>query len=224
MLSLYDVLLIKEGVNNDKIIYLQFRHHDFVFRLISPKEYAQCRQLTSNNDELHDAICQLTILYPENISFSMYPLCGVSDYAAEQIITRSMIFDDKKVLDKFEESKKKLTKFLPQCMLFVKAAFPEYKLEEIEDWSYEKLMDMTAKSEFILKLKGSEYTIEYEDIDETKPTLTDNELRERGIDPMMYHSNDIILKKPLIDYPVILGSDWRNKELSDLVGQQILRR
>ena len=224
MLSLYDVLLIKEGVNNDKIIYLQFRHRDFVFRLLSPKEYSQCKSLTSNKEELHDAICQLTLLYPQGINFSEYPIGGLSDYAADQIIDRSMIFEDKKVLDKFELAKTKLTKFLPQCVLFVKSAFPEYKLEEIEDWSYEKLMTMTAKAEFILKLQGSVYTIEYEEIEDEKPEVTDEELLKRGVDPMMYHSNDIVLKKPLVDYPVILGSNWRDKELSDLVGKQILGR
>jgi hypothetical protein len=224
MLGLYDVLLVKEAHNNDKIIYLQFRHHDFIFRLLSPKEYSQCKMLTSNKEELHDAICQLTLLYPDDVSFSTLPFAGLSDFAAEQIIERSMIFEDKKVLDKFEQAKNKLNKFLPQCMLFVKAAFPEYTLEQIEDWSYEKLMEYTAKAEFILKLKGSEYVIEYEDVDEEKPTITDDELRKKGIDPMMYYSNEIVLKKPLVDYPVILGSDWRNKELSDRVGEQILRR
>lgn len=224
MLSLYDVLLIKEGVNNDKIVYIQFRHRDFVFRLLSPKEYSQCKALTSNKEELHDAICQLTLLYPDGASFASYPVAGISDYAAEQIIKRSMIFEDKKVLDKFELAKSKLTKFLPQCMLFVKAAFPEYTLEQIEDFSYEKLMDLTAKAEFILKLKGSEYVIEYEDIEEEKPEVTDEELLSKGIDPMMYHSSDIVLKKPLIDYPVILGHNWKDKELSDLVGKQILGR
>ncbi|MGO0862569.1 hypothetical protein, partial [Clostridioides difficile] len=39
---------------------------------------------------------------------------------------------------------------------------PEISLKEIRDWDYEKLMEMTAKSEYILKLRGVDVNLEYD--------------------------------------------------------------
>lgn len=236
MLDLYDIMLLKEQHGGDKLLYFQFGKHDYVFRLLSPKEYTQCKLLTSDSYELNDAICQLTLIYPENISFSEYSLGCISDEIAEVIIDKSMIFRDIDVLIKFEEEQENLNRFIPQCILLVKAAFNnEYTLDEIENWSYEKLMKMTAKAERILQLRGVidqdtgekirlNYEINEDKINNPKEEMSFEDMIKKGIDPMFYHADKIVLKKPFIDTPVILGANWRNKELSDDVGRQILRR
>lgn len=236
MLDLYDIMLIKEKNGGDKLLYFQFGKHDFIFRLLSPKEYTQCKLLTANNYELNDAICQLTLIYPENISFAEYGLGCLSDEIAEVIIDKSLIFRDLEVLIKFEDEQEQINRFIPQCILFVKAAFmSDYTLEEIENWSYEKLMKMTAKAERILQLRGAvdpntgeaiklNYEIDEEKVNKPKSEMTTEEMLKKGIDPMFYHAHKIILKKPYIDLPVILGSNWKDKELSDSVGRQILGR
>lgn len=236
MLDLYDLMLLKEQHGGDKLLYFQFGKHDFVFRLLSPKEYTQCKLLTSNNYELNDAICQLTLIYPEKISFAEYSLGCVSDAIAETIIDKSMIFKDIDVLIEFENEQEALNRFIPQCILFVKAAFyNEYSLEEIENWSYEKLMKMTAKAERILQIRGVvdpntgegirlNYEINEEKLNNPKEEMSFEDMLKNGIDPMFYHADKIILKKPFIDDPVILGSNWKDKELSDRVGRQILGR
>lgn len=229
MLDLYNIMLEKEKHGEDKLIYIQFNKHDYIFRLLAPKEYAQCKLLTSNKYELNDAICQLTLIYPSKINFIEYPIGCLSDNIAQVIVDKSLIFKDAKVLKHLEDSRQHINKFVTQCALFVKAAFiSEFSLDEIESWSYEKLVEMAAKAERILELRGSEQKLEYE-IDESKSTakqqkIDPKKLLKNGIDPMFYYSNEIILKKPLIDYPIILGPDWHNKELSDSVGRQILGR
>lgn len=233
MLNLYDILLIKEQHNNDKLIYVQFGKHDYVFRLLSPKEYTQCKLLTGNDHELHDAICQLTILYPLDLSFAENPIGCLSDEIAKDIIDKSLIFKDLDVLVKFEDEQKKLKRFIQECIAFVKAAFNEFSYEEIESWSYERLMEMTAKAERILQLRNGDmageiiklgYEIDESKINSQPEEPTAEELIKNGIDPMKYFAKKIILKKPLIEAPVILGSDWKNEELINNVGRQIHRR
>jgi hypothetical protein len=233
MLSLYDLLLIKEQHNNEKLVYVQFGRHDYIFRLLSPKEYTQCKLLTSNEYELSDAICQLTLVYPEGFSFAENPIGCISDKIAEEIVDKSMIFKDLDVLVKFEDNQESLKRFLPECECMVKAAFNEFSFEEIESWSYEKLMYMTARAERVLQLRAGDmqgqviklgYEIDEEKINTPLPEPTAEELIKKGIDPMMYYSKDIVLKKPLVDDPVILGSNWRNEELMKRVGQQIHKR
>lgn len=232
MLSLYDILLIKEQHHNDKLIYIQFGRHDYIFRLLSPKEYTQCKLLTSNKEELNDAICQLTLIYPEDLSFAENPIGCISDEIANQIVDKSLILKDLEVLTRFEEEQDKLQKFIPECIMFIKAALPEYSFDEIEGWSYEKLMTMTAKAERILQIRTGDmqrqvvklgYEIDEEKINAPVVEPTAQELIKQGIDPMFYYSNRIVLKKPLIDTPIILGADWKNEELIKDVGKQIHR-
>lgn len=226
MLNAYDLMLLKESNNGEKLIYIQFEKHDFVFRLISPKEYNQAKILTATKEELNDAICQLTLVYPEEFSFVESPMSGYSDIMSEHILSVSLIDDDIGVIDVLEEEKMNQERFITQCILFIKAAFPEYALREIEDWPYEKMMSMTAKAEFIMKLRGCEYEIFYdkEEILNAPIEKTDKELVYNGIDPMFYHSDKIIMKKPFIDYPVIMGASWRDEEIINGVQQQIFRR
>lgn len=235
MLNLYDLLLIKEQNGNDKLIYVKFNNRDYIFRLLAPKEYTQCKLLTANKYEMNDAICQLTLIYPEDLSFAENPIGCISDKIAESIIEKSMIFEDLDVLIHFEDEQEKLDRFIPQCILFVKAAFmTEYSLDEIEGWSYEKLMEMTAKAERILQLRGAtnpdgtpiklNYEIDEEKLLNPKEEPSAKELREKGIDPMFFYADKITLKKPLIDQPVILGNNWKNEEMVKNVGRQILGR
>ena len=226
MLTIYDLMLLKESINNDKIIYIQHGKHEYVFKTISPKEYYQIKMLTNTKEELSDSICQVALIYPNDFDFSNSPIAGLSDGMSEKIVEESLLFNDIGVIDKFEEAKSKLNTFLSQCTLFVKAAFPEYKLEEIEEWTYEKLMDMTAKAEFVLKIQGSDYEIKYnkEELSEEAEEKTDRELIDNGIDPMFYHSDKIELKKPFISYPIILGSSWDREDLVENVREQIFAR
>lgn len=227
MLTIYDLMLLKESINNEKIIYIQFEKHEYVFRSISPKEYTQAKFLTSIAEELSDAICQIALIYPDDFDFSQSSVAGLSDYMSKEIIRESLLDNDLGVIEQFEESKRKLSTFLVQCSLFIKAAFPEYTLNEIEEWSYEKLMDMTAKAEFVLKIQGSQFEIKYNKDEIENPNeekIEDRELYKNGIDPMFYYSDTIKLRNPLISYPIILGSSWDREELIKDVREQILTR
>lgn len=232
-LNLYDILLIKEQNHNQKLIYINLGKHDYIFRLLSPKEYTQCKLLTSNKQELSDAICQLTLIYPEDLSFATNPMGCIADGIADVIVDKSLIFRDVDVLIKFEEEQEKLKRFVPECISFIKAAFNEFSFEEIEGWSYEKLMEMTAKAERVLQIRAGDmnrqviklgYEIDEEKLNAPPEKPKPEDLIKKGIDPMMYYAKDIILKKPLVDDPFILGSDWKNEELMKRVGQQIHRR
>ena len=227
MISTYDIMVIKEEMNHEKLIYVNIERKDFVFRLITLKEFTQAKMLTSTTEEFNDAICQIALIYPQDFNFAVSPVAGASDRCAKHIIDESKILDSKGVLEQLEVSRAKLTRFFDQCVLIIKAAFSEYTLEEIQDWNYEKLMDMVAKAEYVLKLRGNDVTIEceVEEISEkTAKMESDAELIINGIDPMFYHSDKIKLKHELIDRPVILGNNWREEGMIKDVREQIRRR
>ena len=225
MISLQDALLVKEQYSNLRILYFKFKNLDFLFRPITPREYTQAKVLTQTKEEFNDLVCQICLLSPSSDDYDFND-CGygcIADNIAEEIIAFSLIEDSIKLFDFFEYSRENTTKFISQCCLFIKAAFPEHSMEEIEGWDYYKIMDMTAKAEFILKIKGIEYKLEYnlDDLGATPEPLTENELLRNGIDPMFY--NNYNTSKEFIEYPVILGSDWRNEGKIRDVREQILK-
>lgn len=227
MINIYDIMVIKEEMNHEKLIYLNISRKDFIFRLVTVKEYTQAKMLTSTPEEFNDAICQIALIYPEEYNFAISPIAGASDICAKHIIEQSKIFDSKGVLDLLDQARLKLERFFDQCILIVKAAFEEYTLEEIQEWNYDKLMDMLAKAEYVLKLRGRDVKIEC-DIEEIDPKesrrKSDAELVHNGIDPMFYYAEEIKLKADQVDKPVILGNNWREEGLIKDVQNQIRRR
>jgi len=233
-MKLYDILSIKEKYNGEKLIYIKFNNREYLFRLISSYEYKECKIFAEDSFTFNDAICQLAIVYPENIDFANLGIAGFSDFTASVIIDKSMIFEDIKLTEILEENRKSNMTFIKECKLIIKAAFSELSLKEINDMSYVKMMEMTADAEKILSLRGCrnsdgslikvEYEIDDEKIKEAEKELTDKELWAKGIDPMLYNIDKLQLKKPLIDEPFIIGPKWNDEELNRNVGRQILKK
>lgn len=230
-MELYDVLEVKEKYSNDKLIYVKFNTHEFIFRLISSNEYNECKMFAKDNLTFNDLICQISIAYPEDVDFNGYKIAGLADHIAPIIIEKSMIFEDVKLTELLEESRSNNSTFIKECKLMIKAAFSEFSLQEINNMSYVKIMEMTADAERILNLRGCrnndgslikvEYEIDKEKIKEDKENVSDKELWSKGIDPMIFNIDKLNLKKPLIDDPFIFGPDWMDEELNKKVGQQI---
>ncbi len=233
-MKLYDLLSIKEKYNDERLIYIKFNNREYLFRLISSYEYKECKMFAEDKFTFNDAICQIAIVYPENIDFAHHEIAGFSDFVSPVIIDKSMIFEDTKLTEILETNRESNMTFIKECKLMIKAAFPELSLKEINNMSYVKMMEMTADAEKILFLRGSrnadgslikiEYEIDEEKLEEAKKELTDKELWAKGIDPMLFNIDKLQLKKPLIDEPFIVGPKWNDEELNRNVGRQILKK
>lgn len=217
MLDRFEIAQLKEELGDIPLIYFQFEQIEYVFKQITPKEHFQARSLASTVEELEDAICQVCIVYPEHFRFaeSCYP--GHSKTISDEILKASYIDNDLAITDLFEEYRKR-DNFIYRCQLMVKAAFQEIAFEEIEEWTWQKLVDMTARAEEILKLRGCNYAIEYDREALSNPPEEKEmhyvECARQGIDPMNLYAGKIIFEKPFIDLPVIAGaSGWKDEEM-----------
>lgn len=162
MLLIKDIVNIKEKAGYKKLIHIKFSTHEYIFKLINLNTYIKASIVSDTYEEFNDFICQSALIYPDKFVFSNSTIAGLADEISKRIIYESHILDESSIIDCFEESRSKLNTFLEQSKLFVKAAFPEISLKEIRDWDYEKLMEMTAKSEYILKLRGVDVHLEYD--------------------------------------------------------------
>lgn len=207
---------IKEETGFIPLIDIEFESAEYIFRQLTPKEYSQICRVVSTKEEMSDAICQVTLIYPADFNFSTSTYPGHSDYIAEEIINFSLINKDLEITDLFDEYRKR-EDFIYKCQLLVKAAFQEYTLDEIESWTWHKLVDMTARGEEILKLRGCNFSIEY-DKELLKNPPEQEEMHyvqaaRSGLDPMKMYSNKIEFTKPFLEYPVIAGRSAWNDEV-----------
>lgn len=231
MLSLYDLSFYKEMNRGHKILYVIFNNKEFVFKSLGRKEYQTILALSSDEYEIEDTICQTSLLHPKDYNFAYSTLSGLSHNIAPLIVEISNFTELDSLLGIYEESKIKLDMFDQQCMSLVKAAFPEYRYDEMEDWTWEQLMDFTAKAEHVMKLKGHDIQLinKREEVEQAAKDQVEaynqedfiNELRMNGIDPMIYFKDKIMKKKEYLEFPIIGGIHWNNEEVLNGIRNQM---
>ena len=114
-------------------------------------------------------------------------------------------------------------------MALVKAAFPEYSFDEIEEWPWSRLIDMVSKAETVLELQGLEISL-INNLDELQEQKNEKlsedtefilELRASGIDPMVYFKDEIEFKEEYSDFPLIGGRHWDNEDVLYAIRRQM---
>lgn len=218
-----------------KIIYVRFSDRDFVFRTLTRREYKYILASYSGRLNVEDAICNTTCLYPEDYEFEKCGFAGFASHVASIIEESSGVTDITTVLDEYRQIKE-INTLEMQCMDLIKAFIPEYTYEEMESWTWQKLMQMTVRAEKVAQLKGFDWHIE-DKTDEYMESMSkismDNpefikELQDNGIDPMMYFFEDLkempLGKKEIIDFPLIGGMYWNSEEILDVIRKQIAKK
>lgn len=232
MLDIYELMMMKETNDGHKLLYITICNKEFVFRTLSKSEYKKILSVAEEEHQLEDMICQVGLVYPEEYDFSIAPLAGVSKTVSPMILELSGFTDVNVVIQSFDEYRHKMnTSFEQQCQALVKSAFPEVTFEEMDDWTWDKLLSVGAKAEYILNLKGYDIELasraEDENIEQA-PAKTDKEtgaeLRANGIDPMIYFGNEFTKKGNYVDFPLIGGVHWQNPEVLNEIRRQMERR
>lgn len=220
----------KDLYSGHKIIYVRFLDSDFIFRSLGRKEYKYILKRYSERCEIEDAICNTTCIYPEDYDFDTCGFAGLNEYVADVIENVSGFNDINVILNEYNEAKNIVT-LESQCMDLIKAFIPEYTYEEMEDWPWSKLMQITARAEKVAELKGFDWHIQ----DETEEYIKhmnemnmDNKefvdkLQSHGIDPMFYFEDELKLtfQQPILDYPFIGGIHWNDEVVLDGIRKQI---
>lgn len=230
--SVVDVKLLtyyKDLYSGHKIIYVRFLDEDFVFKSLTRKEYKYIIQNCRSRMDIEDAICNTTCIYPEDYDFEYCTFAGLNEYVAGIIEDVSGFGDINKVLNGYRQYKTQSSLEI-QCMDLIKAFIPEYTYEEMEDWTWDKLMQMTVRAEKLAELKGfdwhlqdesQEYMEEMSKINSNNKEFID-ELYANGIDPMFYFEDEIrhLLKHDIIDFPLIGGGHWKDEVILDAIRKQ----
>lgn len=223
----------KDLYSGHKIIYVRFLDTDFIFRTLTRKEYKYILQSSYNEYEKEDNICNTCCLYPEEYDFNYCGFAGLNTYVSQEIEKQSGLLDIQDVLESYREFKN-YTSLEIQCMDLIKAFIPEYTYEEMEEWTWDKLIQMTVRAERIAELKGFDWHIQ----DQTEEYLEEmgkmnsdnkeflNKLKENGIDPMYYFEDELknIGQNEIIDFPLIGGVHWNDEVMLSVIREQIAKK
>lgn len=223
----------KDLYNGHKIIYVRFLDTDFIFRTLTRKEYKYIIKSCSSQMDIEDAICNTCCVYPDEYDFDTCGFAGLNEYVADIIQDLSGFKNIQVILEEYRQVKEQ-TNLEVQCMDLIKAFIPEYTYEEMEDWTWQKLMYMTARAEKIAELKGFDWHIQdqsEEYIEEMSKINSDNqefvkELQDNGIDPMYYFAEELqdSFKREIIDFPLIGGTHWNDEVVLDVIRKQIRKK
>lgn len=229
----YELLYLKELHPYHQLIHVNFRGHEFVFRSLGRHEYYTLLKLGEDELTFEDAVCQTALVYPEDYLFNESPHAGISRQVCPMVMEMSGLLSIDDVFDIYEEQKKKNESFDSECMNIIKAAMPEYTYEEMETWTWEKLMRHVVRAERVLYLRGIDNIVlkrNEPDVSEDQPMESiDNpevvrDLLERGIDPMFYFKHEVEPKKrPLVDQPFLGGRHWNDEGVLYAIRQQMGR-
>lgn len=220
----------KDLYGGHKIIYVRFLDNDFIFRTLGRKEYKFILQSRSTRMEIEDAICATCCLYPEEYDFETCGFAGLNEYVANLVEELSGFQNIQTILDEYRQMKE-TTSLEIQCMDLIKAFIPEYTYEEMQEWSWNKLMYMTVRAERVAALKGFDWQIQdqSEDYMNSMAEMSiDNKefiqkLEEQGIDPMFFFEDELkeTFQRNIIDFPLIGGIHWNDEVILDVIRKQI---
>lgn len=220
---------LKAQYEHYKILHVNFKNQDFLFRSLTPKEYEYIINTFTGKFEQEDAVCNLTCLYPEGYEFSTCEIGVLPSVIAGYILKMSSLNNIEEIFDEYD-SVKSVNNLYFQCMDLIKAFIGDYSYEDMEDWTWQHLLEMTVKAERVAKLKGFEYFIqrtEQKQEDEKEEPIinsihdtraVDNLLKNK-VNPLIYYNQEIYSEiranSQMISQPFIIGIGWNNKELLD---------
>ena len=220
----------KDLYSGHKILYVRFLDNDFIFHSLTRKEYKYLLQSGLSQMDMEDSICNTACLYPEDYDFTVCGFAGLNEYVANIIKDISDFSDIRSILNEYYKYKE-IDNLETQCMDLIKAFIPEYTYEEMEEWTWEKLMQITVRAEKVAALRGFEWSLKDESeqyIEEMQNINSENkeflkDLETNGIDPMFYFEDEIkhTFKKEVLDFPLIGGSHWNDEVVLSVIREQI---
>ena len=215
----------KEEYSGHKLIYVRFSNNDFIFKTLTVKEYETILKMYSDQFKQETAVCNIACIYPEGYEFSECEFGVLPSVIYGYLKKISALENPQDIFDEYDIAKQS-SNLYQQCMDLIKAFIGDYTYEEMEDWTWQKLMDMTVRAENIAKLQGYDYHIEREEnMDELlkKPSIyNENDVQNalsKNISPLILFQEEIQKEinanNNMIDNPFIIGNAWNNKELLD---------
>lgn len=142
--------VVKDLMSKHEVIFFaDIGGYNFIYRPLNRKEY---KSIILNNQleqiEKEDEIIEATLLYPTEIDLDEIE-AGIPSLLYEQILDNSFLRADQ-ILQLLNSFREELQEMDSQMTCIIAEAFPNYRIEEIEEWDMIKFCKMFVKAEYNL--------------------------------------------------------------------------
>ena len=131
----------------------------FIYRTLGRAEY---KKIVDNEDitdfDREDIVCRACLLWPEDYDFDNCS-AGLPTELCEVIIRASLLDSDESRKAALDYYRLEMHDFQNQITCLINEAFPNFDIEEIEEWDMEKTLRYLSRAEWKLhNLRGLEFT------------------------------------------------------------------
>lgn len=146
------------------LYYTEIEGYEFLWREISRGEYRKLQRIYNEEIDIEDAICNLCIL-ETNLAGTLDDVpAGIPTTLCRQILTESGFTEDTTKIEYYmSRYNEEMNRFDNQIAPIINEAFPHLKLEEIENFTTEKMFWYLSRAIYVLKeMRGM--TISFDNI------------------------------------------------------------
>lgn len=136
----------------ENVFMEQIGEQVFIFKALGRKDWRDIVETEAiDNCQKEEVICETCTLYPQNFDFSNCEEAGIPTVLSKKIIERSMLDSADSLHNLLTHFRKKTSEDANrQISCTIHEAFPEYDIEDIENWDIIKTADFMSRAEFIL--------------------------------------------------------------------------
>ena len=175
--DIYELIMEFKKHYRNVFVY-QVDEQVFIYRTLSRKEYKDILNDDRFNDfEKEEIICDTCLLYPDPNTFDWNDVdAGIPTELMKQIRKNSYLDGKNSRKNILQYYRSEMFDIDNQIICVINEAFPQYDIEEIEDWDVDKMTKYLTRAEWKLtNLRGLEFR-------EPKGEIFDDDDREASVE------------------------------------------
>jgi hypothetical protein len=131
---------------------------EFIWRGLTKGEFKKAQEYYDDDFDRAEYLCRQCVLYPEIDDWGLDMYAGIPEVLTENILRESGFTLTSKELDnKIFQFEQQMGTFDNQISCVIKEAFNDIKLEDIDNWQFEKVLWYYARAKWTLEnLRGIE--------------------------------------------------------------------
>ena len=181
LLEIY--FLMKDKYPNASEIYMyQFENEVFLYKPLGRKHYKMLINSEVDIFSKEDAVCKECVVYPENYDFDNCE-AGLPSALAKVILENSCLTDANIRQALIDQYRSEMFDLDNQITCIINEAFPQFDIEDIENWDVEKTAKYLSRAEWKLQnFRGFQFNEEYFDYGQASSQVEQEEVQEQQVD------------------------------------------
>ena len=154
----------------------------YIYKPIGRKDYREILGSEMSIEDKKDELIKKCILFPEDFDVDDM-VAGMIDVLFEKIIDISYLDSEESRAGVIEYYRQEMYNLDNQITCIINEAFPQFDIEDIENWDVEKTAKYLSRAEWKLQnFRGFQFNEEYFDYGQASSQVEQEEVQEQQVD------------------------------------------